>query len=161
LNDPASSAPAPRPAFEAVGAGVFLTALAVYTITCTTSCPWWDSGEFIATSQVLGIPHPPGTPPYVLIGRPFALLPFGTVAYRVNWLSALASALAVLFTFLLTVRVLRKCGVFEIVAWTGGVAAAFFAAFSDTFWVNAIEAEVYALSSLVQVVILYLGIRWW
>jgi len=161
LSETAARASAPRPAFVAVGAGVFLTALAVYTITCTTSCPWWDSGEFIATSQVLGIPHPPGTPLYVLLGRLFALLPFGTVAYRVNWLSALASALAVLFTFLLAVRLLRKCGVDEMAAWTGGAAAAFFAAFSDTFWVNAIEAEVYALSSLVQVVILYLGVRWW
>ena len=161
MNGTAASAPAPRPAFWAVGAGVFLTALAVYTITCTTSCPWWDSGEFIATSKVLGIPHPPGTPLYVLLGRLFAMAPLGTVAYRVNWLSALASALAIFFTFLLTVRVLRKCGVAEAVAWTGGVAAAFFAAFSDTFWVNAIEAEVYAVSSLVQVVILYLGMRWW
>jgi hypothetical protein len=146
---------------------VFLVALLVYTITCTTSCPWWDSGEFIATSHVLGIPHPPGTPLYVLIGRLFALLPFATVAYRVNWLSALASALAVLFTFLLAVRLIRLCQggartrADEIVAWAGGAAAAFFAAFSDTFWVNAIEAEVYALSSLMQVVILYLGVRWW
>jgi hypothetical protein len=146
---------------------VFLGVLAGYTITCTTSCPWWDSGEFIATSHVLGIPHPPGTPLYVLVGRLFSLLPFATVAWRVNWLSSLASALAVLFTFLLTVHLLRLCqgrertDADEIVAWTGGVAAAGFAAFSDTFWVNAIEAEVYALSSLMQVVILYLGVRWW
>jgi Protein O-mannosyl-transferase TMEM260-like len=159
--------PAPRSATAAIGAGVFLCALAVYTLTCTPSCPWWDSGEFIAASKVLGIPHPPGTPLYVLIGRLFALLPFGTVAWRVNWLSALASAGAVLFTFLLAVRLIRLCQgrartrADEIAAWMGGVAAACFTAFSHTFWTNAIEAEVYALSSLVQVVILYLGIRWW
>ncbi|HKA24767.1 MAG TPA: DUF2723 domain-containing protein [Candidatus Eisenbacteria bacterium] len=161
MERPGWTPPAPRPAFWALGAGVFLTALAAYTITCTTSCPWWDSGEFIATSHVLGIPHPPGTPLYVLIGRLFSLLPFATVAYRVNWLSSLAAALAVLFTFLLAVRLLRRAHVEESVAWAGGAAAALFAAFSNTFWANAIEAEVYALSSLVQVVILYLGMRWW
>jgi hypothetical protein len=167
LSTGTSSEPAPRSALAAVGAGVFLTVLAAYTITCTTSCPWWDSGEFIATSKVLGIPHPPGTPLYALIGRLFTFLPLGTMAYRVNWLSSVASALAILFTFLLTVHLLRLCQgrartrADEIVALTGGVAAAFFAAFSDSFWVNAIEAEVYALSSLMQVVILYLGVRWW
>jgi tetratricopeptide (TPR) repeat protein len=153
--------------YRAVGAAVFLTTLAVYTITLTPSCPFWDSGEFIATSQVLGIPHPPGTPLYVLIGRLFAMVPVATVAVRVNWLSALASALAVLFTFLLTVRLLRytqggeRTGADEVIAWTGGACAAFFVAFSNTFWESAIEAEVYALSSWMQVFILYLGVKWW
>ena len=59
----------------------------------TTSIPFWDSGEYIATSYILGIPHPPGTPLYVLVGRLFAMLPFGNVHLMVNWLSAVASAL--------------------------------------------------------------------
>src|SRR6185436_7140175 len=96
-----------RKGYLAVASFVFLSTLAVYAITVTPSIPFWDSGEFIATSHLLGIPHPPGTPLYVLIGRLFAMLPFGTVAYRVNWLSALSSALAVMFTYLLTVRYLR------------------------------------------------------
>jgi Tfp pilus assembly protein PilF len=149
---------------------VFLFTLGAYTLGCTTSCPFWDSGEFIATSKVLGIPHPPGTPLYVLIGHLFAMVPIGTVAYRVNWLSSLASALAVLFTYLLTVRYLRLCQsglgrprtmTDEVIAWTGGAAAAFFMAFSNTFWDSAIEAEVYSLSSWMQVVILWLGLKWW
>src|SRR5262245_39115130 len=119
--------PAEHWGHKAVAAFVFLFTLAAYTIGCTTSCPFWDSGEFIATSKVLGIPHPPGTPLYVLIGHLFAMLPFGTVAYRVNWLSALSSALAVLFTFMLTVRFLRLCQggrtrtlSDELIAWAGG-----------------------------------------
>jgi tetratricopeptide (TPR) repeat protein len=153
--------------YRIVAAAVFVVSLAVYTATLTTSVPFWDSGEFIATSYVLGIPHPPGTPLYVLIGRVFSLLPFGDVAWRVNWLSALSAALAVLFTFILTVRFLRyaqgenRTLGDEIIAWTGGACAAFFAAFSDTFWGSAIEAEVYALSSWLQVFILYLGLKWW
>jgi tetratricopeptide (TPR) repeat protein len=149
---------------------VFLFTLGAYTLGCTTSCPFWDSGEFIATSKVLGIPHPPGTPLYVLIGRLFAMMPIGTVAYRVNWLSSLCSALAVLFTFLLTVRFMRLCQsangrqrsmTDEVLAWTAGAAGAFFMAFSNTFWDSAIEAEVYSGSSVLQVVILWLGLKWW
>ena len=150
-----------------VAAFVFLFTLVVYTMTLTTSVPFWDSGEFIATSYVLGIPHPPGTPLYVLIGRLFAMWPFASVAFSVNWLSAVASSLAMLFTFLLTVRFIRhtqgeqRDQTDEVLAWVGGVTAAFFAAFSKTFWDSAIEAEVYALSSWMQVFILWLGLRWW
>ena len=61
-----------RKGYLAVASFVFLSTLAVYAITVTPSIPFWDSGEFIATSHLLGIPHPPGTPLYVLIGRLFA-----------------------------------------------------------------------------------------
>jgi lipoprotein NlpI len=151
---------------------VFLSTLVAYTLTVTTSIPFWDSGEFIATSYILGIPHPPGTPLYVLIGRLFSILPLGNVYLQVNWLSALASAAAALFTFLVTVRLVRLCQTRahlgqerttsdEIIAWTAGATAAFFCAFSNTFWDSAIEAEVYALSSMVQIASVYLALRWW
>ena len=158
-----------RKGYLAVAAFVFLSTLAVYTACVTPSIPFWDSGEFIATSHVLGIPHPPGTPLYVLIGRLFAMLPFGNVEFQVNWLSALASALAVLFTFLVSVRFMRivqakkgeRTTSDEIIAWTCGAVAAFFVAFSNTFWQSAIEAEVYSLSSMVQIMAVYLALRWW
>jgi hypothetical protein len=161
-----------RRGYLAVAWFVFLSTLVAYTLTVTTSIPFWDSGEFIATSYILGIPHPPGTPLYVLIGRLFSLLPLGNVYLQVNWLSALASALAVLFTFLVTVRLVRLCQTRahlsrertttdEIIAWTAGAVAAFFCAFSNTFWGSAIEAEVYALSSMVQIASVYLTLRWW
>ncbi len=158
-----------RKGYLAVAAFVFLSTLAVYTAGVTPSIPFWDSGEFIATSAVLGIPHPPGTPLYVLIGRLFAMLPFGNIEFQVNWLSALASAIAVLFTFLVTVRFMRiaqarkgeRTTSDEIIAWTAGAMAAFFVAFSNTFWESAIEAEVYALSSMVQIISVYLALRWW
>ena len=84
-----------------VGLAVFLWAATVYFITLTPTVPFWDSGEFIAVSKILGVPHPPGTPFYVLIGRMATLVPIASIAQRVNGLSALASALAVLVTFLL------------------------------------------------------------
>ena len=154
--------PGMRKGYLAVAWFVFLSTLTVYLFTVTTSIPFWDSGEFIATSYTLGIPHPPGTPLYVLIGRIFSLLPIDNVHLAVNLLSSVASALAVLFTFLVTVRFMRLAQVRhaatgqrtpadEVIAWTAGAAAAFFVAFSNTFWGSAIEAEVYGLSSMVQI----------
>ncbi len=164
--------PAMRRGYLAVAWLVFLSTLAVYTLTVTTSIPFWDSGEYIATSYILGIPHPPGTPLYVLVGRLFAMLPFGNVHLMVNWLSSVASALTVLFTFLVTVRFVRlaqqrahlaeeRTPADEVIAWAAGAVAAFFLAFSNTFWVSAIEAEVYALSSMAQIACVYLALRWW
>jgi tetratricopeptide (TPR) repeat protein len=164
--------PGMRKGYLAVAWFVFLSTLAVYARTVTSSIPFWDSGEFIATSYTLGIPHPPGTPLYVLIGRIFSLLPLGNVHLAVNLLSSLASALGVLFTFLVTVRFMRlaqvrhaaggqRTSADEVIAWAAGAAAAFFAAFSNTYWGSAIEAEVYGLSSMVQVAGIYLALRWW
>jgi len=148
------------PAATAVG----LFALAVYLVFMGDTTPFWDAGEFIATSWILGIPHPPGTPLYVLLGRVASLVPFGTVAERVNGLSAVSAAVAVFFTVLATARLARPL-------WAGdrggdaqailaGVVAGLFLAFSNTFWINAIEAEVYALSSMVMAIAMWATLRW-
>jgi len=146
---------------------VFVFVLIVYVETMYVTVPFWDGGEFIATSYILGVPHPPGTPLYVLIGRLFSLVPIGSIAARVNFLSALPAALAVLFTFLVTVRILRHwfkgnvSDAQQYVMYAGAVAASFFTAFSFTFWENAIEAEVYSLSSFVMILTVWLVLRWW
>lgn len=148
------------------GVIVALVTQIVYILTLNVSCPFWDSGEFIATSYVLGIPHPPGTPLYVLIGRFFTLLPIGEIATRVNYLSALASTLAALFTYLIIVDLARRWTrraeslTDLLIAVGGGVIGAFFMAFSRTFWDNAIEAEVYGLSSFVMVLAVWLVLKW-
>jgi hypothetical protein len=153
--------------FRVVAAAVFLTALVIYSLTMTPGCPFWDPGETIAASNVLGIPHPPGTPLYMLVGRLFAMVPIGLVGVRIIWLAVLSAALGVLFTFLLTVRFMRytqgedRTTADEIIAWTAGICAALFIGFSYTYWNNAIDGEVYSFSSFVQVFILYLGVRWW
>ncbi|MBM3287893.1 MAG: DUF2723 domain-containing protein [Candidatus Eisenbacteria bacterium] len=145
---------------------VFLVSQVIYLMTLTPTCPFWDSGEFIATSYTLGIPHPPGTPFYVLIGRLFTLFPIASIAARVNYLSALASSLAAVFGYLVTVEVFKwqqrgkpdsapiQLGVL------GGIATGLFTAFSRTFWENAVEAEVYGLSSALMIASLWLVIRW-
>ena len=185
-----------------LGLFVFLASFAVYLATLTPTVPFWDSGEFISVSNILGIPHPPGTPFYVLIGRIATLVPIASIAQRVNGLSALASAIAVLLTYLTTLRLIRlaqgrgpsgtgtpaggagarggsapgqaKGGAApapaegaglelsgEWLAQFGAVIAALMLAFSDNFWENAIEAEVYSMMSFAQILVMWLALKWW
>ena len=178
---------------------VFLISVSVYLITLTPTVPFWDAGEFIAVSNILGIPHPPGTPLYVLLGRIAALIPWRSIAERVNALSAIPAALAIVLTYLTTLKFIRLAmggmnaaaapvagakaadgsyakpvapggegwttpagmGWQEWVAHAGAVCGALMLAFSDSFWENSIEAEVYALMSFAQALVLWLGLRWW
>jgi len=165
-----------------VASAVFLLAATIFLITLTPTVPFWDSGEFIAVSSILGIPHPPGTPFYVMLGRLATLVPIGSIAQRVNGMSALASALAVCLTYLVTLRLMRLVmgreaaggkpapeaaangwilRNSEVIAQIGAVFAATMLLFSDNFWENSIEAEVYSMSSLAQAAVLWLGLRWW
>ena len=139
-----------------VGAGVFLITLGMYVKTMAPTVSFWDCGEFIACSYMLGVPHPPGSPLYVLLGRLFTLIPIDDVASRVVFMSALSSALAVGFIYLSTVALARRAlGGAPLRAFdderdfgvaAGAAVAAFCLAFSYTFWFNATEAEVYAYS---------------
>jgi tetratricopeptide (TPR) repeat protein len=149
-----------------LGAAIVVSvfALVVFMIGMGETTPFWDAGEFIATSWILGIPHPPGTPLYVLLGRVATLFPFGTVAERVNGLSAVAGAVAVFFTMLATARLLRlmwrgERGS-ELATFIGTVAAGLFTAFANTCWVNSIEAEVYSLSNMVMAIGLWATLVW-
>ncbi len=142
--------------------------LFVYIRTLTPTVPFWDSGEFIATSYILGLPHPPGNPVYTMLGRMMSLIPIGPVAWKVNFMSALASALAAFFTFLIVVRTIRRwyadlpmSPARQLACLVGGLTAAFFVAFSNSFWDSAIEAEVYSLSSFLVVFSTWLAFNWW
>lgn len=146
---------------------VFLVAAAVFMITLTPTVPFWDSGEFIAVSYILGIPHPPGTPFYVLLGRVASLIPWSDVAHRVNGLSAISSALAVMITFLTGLKLIHvsmppeRTRAQDWLAYGGAALGAFMLAFSDNFWENSIEAEVYSMMSLAQILVFWLGLKWW
>lgn len=146
---------------------VTLITAVVYFLTLYPTVPFWDAGEFIAVSQILGIPHPPGTPFYVLIGRIATMVPWASVAERVNALSAISGALAVGLTYLTTLRLIRRAQGEsratwqEAVAHVGAATGALMLAFSDAFWENSTEAEVYQLMSLAQILVFWLGLKWW
>lgn len=149
-----------------VGLLVAVAALSVYVVTLAPSVSFWDSGEFIAASHILGVPHPPGTPLYVLIGRIFSAAVGGTVPIRVNLLSAIPGALAVLFLYLSLLSVGRpmlprnRDRTDRALLRVGAAAGSLLAAFGATCWTNAIEAEVYALSLFVITFCLWILLRW-
>jgi tetratricopeptide (TPR) repeat protein len=151
-----------------VGAALaFIVGFLLYLRTMAPSLPFWDAGEFIAAAHTLGIPHSPGTPLYVLIGRVFTILPLPlSIAGKVNFLNVIFGTLGVLFVYVLVVRFLDySLGKSKSVADTflkaaGALVGAFFIAFSYTYWSNATEAEVYAMSVFFMGFITWLGLKW-
>jgi tetratricopeptide (TPR) repeat protein len=147
---------------------VFVVAFIVYALTVQRSFSFWDCGEFIACSYILGIPHPPGTPLFVLLGRLFSLIPFvGDISYRINYLTVISSAFTAMFSYLLTVKLVGyffsnndRSGLNRYIASIGGLAGAFFVAFGNTNWSNSVEAEVYGLGMALSVAIIWLSLRY-
>lgn len=117
-----------------------LIALGVYAATLNPTVSHGDSGEMIAVAHTLGVAHPPGFPLYALLAKLAALLPLGTVAWRVNLFSALCDAAAAALLCRATVLLTRN-------VWAGCLAASAFA-FSPIVWPYAVTAEVFALNNL-------------
>ncbi|SVC79914.1 uncharacterized protein METZ01_LOCUS332768, partial [marine metagenome] len=91
-----------------IGLITFLFTLIVYIMTMAPTSSFWDCGEFIATSVIMGVPHPPGTPFYLLLGSFFSQLPtFSDIGARVNLISPIFSALAVMFLYLIIVQLIE------------------------------------------------------
>ncbi|MGB3466108.1 MAG: DUF2723 domain-containing protein, partial [Cyclobacteriaceae bacterium] len=134
-----------------IGWALFLAVLSVYMFTLEPVASFWDSGEYIASSYKLEIPHPPGGPLFLLLGRLFSFFAFGDkqqVAWAINSLSAVSSALAIMFLFWTIVRISAKVidkanAHFDLLTWCAGIVGALSFAFTDTFWVSATETELY------------------
>ncbi len=143
-------------------AALLALALAVYAATMAPSTGYFDCGEFIVAAHTLGIPHQPGTPLYVLLGRCFDLLLFFlTTARAVNFLSALCGALGVALACGIVVEIARRSGLGD--GWparAGALVGALFLLFSDAWWKNATEAEVYGLSGCLAALLTWLALRW-
>ena len=128
---------------------------------------YWDCGEFIAVSHTLGVPHPPGSPFFLLLGRIFSMIPFNDdVAFRVNIISPLVSALAVMLLYLSIVKVVThwrgkvNSSIDSLIVFGGGVSGALAFAFTDSHWFNAVEAEVYAFSTFFTAIVVWLILLW-
>ena len=150
-----------------VGSFVFLFTLTVYFLTVAPTVAFWDCGEFITTSYILGVPHPPGAPLYTLLGRIFSMLAFlgDEIALRVNFLSVASGAVTVVLIYLCVVRLLaqwldRENPTHRIAIVTGAVVSALSVAFSTSFWDNSSEAEVYGLSMTITLLAYWLALRW-
>ena len=141
---------------------VTLVVLAGYIASLAPTVTFWDAGEFIASTKVLGIPHPPGTPLFVLVAHVWAmLLPIGSWAYRTNLLSATFSAAGAGLFFLVVYESLKGGeGGKDLTRLIGAGAAAIIGAFSFTNWQNSNETEVYAVGTFMIAASCWLALRW-
>jgi hypothetical protein len=132
-----------------------LTGLAVFLVYWRTLAPTiggGDSGELVATACATGVAHPPGYPIYTVLAKLLTFLPVGTVAYRVNLLSAICGSAASVMILLAVRRWTRN-------DWAGLLAAGLFS-FSPLVWRYAIVAEVFSLNHLLVATLLYTAVRY-
>src|SRR5690606_37175732 len=155
------------------GWSVFAVALVTYWLTMEETASYWDCGEFISVSYKLEVPHPPGAPLFLLIGRLFSFLALGDVtqvAYWINFSSVLASAFSVLFLFWSitlfgrkVLNITKPSEISESNAWLllgAGLVGSLAFTFSDSFWFSAVEAEVYAMSSFFTAFVVWAMMKW-
>lgn len=147
---------------------VLFTTMVTYLSTVAPTVAFWDCGEYIGASHSLAIPHPPGNPLYVMIGRVFSItfFFFSQVAYRINLISVFAASLTAMFIYLIIVRTMTSwMGIPDtrwerIIIYLSGIVGAFFCAFGYTFWFSSVEASVYIPSMFVVVLCTWLAIVW-
>jgi hypothetical protein len=150
---------------------VFAVAAITYLLTIEPTASLWDCGEFIASAFKLEVGHPPGAPLFALMGRIFSLLApsIDKVAMMLNSMSALASAFTILFLFWSITHLMKKyfgkkndeLTLSEAIVTLGcGMIGALAYTFSDSFWFSAVEAEVYATSSLFTAAIFWAALKW-
>ena len=150
-----------RPSYVAaaiVSAVVFL----LYLLTLAPSTAMWDTSEYITAAYTLGLPHPPGNPLFVLIGRVFAILPLASsIAVRINILAAICSAVSAGMWFLITERVLVSWFSERWMRILGGALAALIGATAFTVWNQSVVNEkVYTVSLMGIAIISWVMIRW-
>ena len=154
----------PKPPYlpaACAAAGVFL----LYVLTLAPSTAWWDTSEYIATAHTLGLPHPPGNPLFVTVGRTWSLLlaPLGiSPAVRINLLAAATSAGASFFFFLIVHRTLVQLRGAGREALIGSGAAVVVSATAFTVWSQSNANEkVYTISLLIAAAASWLMLRWY
>lgn len=149
----------------------FAIASLVYILTIEPTTSFWDCGEFITSAYKLQVGHPPGAPFFMIVGRFFTL--FATdatqVALSMNLVSAFSSSFTILFLFWSVTHIAKRIVVPEgdaptrsqlIAIMASGFVGAMVYTFSDTFWFSAVEAEVYAMSSLFTAVVFWAILKW-
>lgn len=153
---------------------IFGIACTAFLLTTEAGGSFWDCGEFVSSCFKVQVPHPPGAPLFILLGRLF-ILAFGdnpmTAAKAVNCMSALASGFTILFLFWTITHFARKIlhpdaatGLYTkqqvIVMIVAGATGALAFAFTDSFWFSAVEGEVYAMSSFFTAIVFWCALKW-
>ena len=150
-----------------IGGITFLISFILYLMTMAPTTSFWDCGEFIATAVIMGVPHPPGTPLFLLLGNFFSQVPiFEDIGARVNLISVIASAFSVMFTYLISVQLIEEWRgktisiTNQIINYGSSFIGAMTFAVTDSHWFNAVEAEVYSLSTFFTTIVVWLILKW-
>lgn len=147
----------------------FLIALITYSLTVEPTVSYWDAGEYILTSAKLQVGHPPGAPLFQMLGAFFSTFAIEAeyVGLMLNMVSAVSSAFTILFMFWSISLLLQKIvgddanSKYNAQAILGSALVGSLAfTFTDSFWFNAVETEVYAMATLIMAILFYLGLRW-
>lgn len=149
----------------------FIIAAFTYCSTIEPTASFWDCPEFITTAYKQEIGHPPGAPFFMLLGNFFTHFASDTtqVAKMVNTMSALLSAVCIMFLFWTITHLARRLVISDwkelttsklIAIEASGMVGALIYTFSDTFWFSAVEGEVYAFSSAFTAVVFWLILKW-
>ena len=147
----------------------FAVSLVSYLLTVEPTASYWDCSEYIATAAKLQVGHPPGAPFFQMVGAVFAILAPNAeyIALSVNMMSVLASSFTVLFLFWTITGIARRLlseksndNFTYILVLVAGLVGALGFAYTDSFWFNAVEAEVYAMATCILSILFWLGLRW-
>ena len=148
----------------------FLIALITYSLTVEPTVSFWDAGEYILTSAKLQVGHPPGAPLFQMLGAFFSMFALepSQVGFMMNMMSGVASAFTILFMFWTITLLLKKLIVDKgdinknqaLAILGSGLVGSLAFTFTDSFWFNAVETEVYAMATLIMSVLFWLGLRW-
>ena len=150
---------------------VFLIAAIVYLMTVEPTASFWDCGEFIASAYKLEVGHPPGNPIFMMVANLFTQFASDPtqIPLMVNCMSAICSALTILFLFWTITHLVRRITLKDkespslaqtVIIIGSGLVGALAYTFSDTFWFSAVEGEVYAFSSMMTALVFWLILKW-
>ncbi len=156
-----------------IGWILFVITFIVYALTIEPNASYWDCGEYIAVSSNLEIAHSPGAALFQIIGAALSVFSFGDqtkLPMIINLMSALSSALTVLFLFWTITHLAKKIiqstyketltQAQNIAIFGSGITGALAYAFSDSFWFSAVEGEVYAMGSLFTALLFWIILKW-
>ena len=145
-------------------------AFIVFYLTVEPTASYWDCAEYISTSAKLQIGHPPGAPLFQMLGAIFSIFAFDVeqIAFTVNMMSVTSSAFTIVFLFWSISLIIKKIlGIGDLLkkdeflkVFGSSFLGALTFTFTDSFWFNAVEAEVYAMATLILSVLFWLGLKW-
>src|SRR5215207_4806710 len=150
-----------RPSYLAAGIASLLV-LCLYIFTLAPSTAMWDTSEYIAAAYTFGLPHPPGNPFFVIIGRVFSILPIApNVAMRINVLAAVSSAIAAAVWYLVARRVAVRSGLGPATSRIAAGLSTLIGATAFTVWNQSVVNEkVYTVALAGIAIVSWLMLRW-